>query len=65
MRARRNLKRLWKVIISNKCFITINKEDLTMKTLLTSKEMFANCKNVYNEDFTAFHTEGEPRGKMK
>lgn len=36
-----------------------------MKTLLTGKEHFANCKNVYNEDFTAFTTEGEPRGKMK
>ena len=36
-----------------------------MKKLLTGKEMMANCRNVYNEDYTAFTVEGEPRGKMK
>lgn len=36
-----------------------------MKKLLTSTEMFANCENVYNEDYTAFEVKGEPRGKMK
>lgn len=35
-----------------------------MKKLLTSKEMFANCRNVYNADYNAFTVEGEPRGKM-
>lgn len=36
-----------------------------MKTLLTSKENFANMENVYNEDYTTITTIGEPRGKMK
>jgi hypothetical protein len=36
-----------------------------MKKLLTGAEMFENCVNVYNEDYSAFTTEGEPRGKMK
>ena len=36
-----------------------------MKKLLTSKEMLANCVNVYNTDYTAFTVEGEPRGEMK
>ena len=36
-----------------------------MKKLLTGKEMMANCRNVYNADYTAFTVEGEPRGKMK
>lgn len=36
-----------------------------MKKLLTDKEVFSNCRNVYNEDYTAFKVEGEPRGKMK
>lgn len=35
-----------------------------MKKLLTNKEMFANCRNVYNADYSAFIVEGEPRGKM-
>lgn len=36
-----------------------------MKKLLTTNEMFENCVNKYNEDFSAFTVEGEPRGKMK
>lgn len=36
-----------------------------MIKLLTTKESFANCVNKYNEDSTAFTTEGEIRGKMK
>lgn len=36
-----------------------------MKTLLTGKEVSANCKVVYNDDYTAFTIEGEPRGKSK
>ena len=36
-----------------------------MKKLLTGKEMMANCRNVYNADYTAFTVEGEPRGEMK
>ena len=36
-----------------------------MKKLLTGTEMVANCRNVYNEDYTAFTVEGEPRGEMK
>ena len=36
-----------------------------MKKLLTTKEMFANCRNVYNADYSAFTVEGEPRGEMK
>lgn len=35
-----------------------------MKKLLTTKEMFANCQNVYNADYRGFVVEGEPRGKM-
>ena len=36
-----------------------------MKKLLTGKEMMANCRNVYNADYTAFTVEGEPRGTTK
>lgn len=36
-----------------------------MKTLLTGNENFANVENVYNEDYTAFTSVREPRGKMK
>lgn len=36
-----------------------------MKKLLTTKEMVANCRNVYNADYSAFIVEGEPRGEMK
>lgn len=36
-----------------------------MKKLLTGKEMVANCRNVYNADYSAFTVEGEPRGEMK
>ena len=36
-----------------------------MKKLLTGKEMMANCRNVYNADYTDFTVEGEPRGEMK
>lgn len=35
-----------------------------MKKLLTNKEMFANCRNVYNADYSGFVVEGEPRGEM-
>ncbi len=36
-----------------------------MKKLLTGEENFANCVNKYNEDYSAFTTEGEPRGITK
>ena len=36
-----------------------------MKKLLTSKENYVNCVNTYSEDYTAFTTKGEPRGKIK
>lgn len=36
-----------------------------MIKLLTGEEIFADCVNVYNEDYTGFTTVGEPRGKVK
>ena len=36
-----------------------------MKKLLTGAECFADIVNVYNKDYTAFTSIGEPRGKMK
>lgn len=36
-----------------------------MKKLLTGNEVFANCVNRFNDDYSAIIVEGEPRGTMK
>ena len=36
-----------------------------MKKLLTGNEVFANCVNRFNDDYSAIIVEGEPRGEMK
>lgn len=36
-----------------------------MIKLLTTKENLINCVNVYNEDYTCFTVEGEPKGTTK
>lgn len=36
-----------------------------MIKLLTSKEVFEGCTNVYTPDYESFYTVGEPKGEMK
>ena len=36
-----------------------------MKKLLTGNEVFANCVNRFNDDYSAIIVEGEPRGTTK
>ena len=36
-----------------------------MKKLLTDKDMYGNCVNIYSEDYTSITVKGEPRDRTK